>query len=664
MYACPGHRDKCDNLRVRTRHSVRAGPKILRHSCGVGSYLYWTHFSLRRMEPLPQRRIRIRVSRRVGTVDARYLSVALDIGQIAEPTRFWNPDGSGENASRGSFNFSRPRLANLATALAPAYLRIGGTEADRCFYALSHHDKAATPPPPPPHTSVLTAVHIDAIGAFAQLCGFDVCFCVNAGRGARPYASSWDGTQTRALMLHVAARDLPFRVFEFGNEPNAWPLFHENLIVQPEAYARDLAEFMRCRDLCAPAARVAAPGTAFWPTLGEVPALGWPKGSWRPILIRRFLRRALTCAVSELGATPDIISWHYYPGLSSRSALARYRPAAALATAVAVTVATAIMVAAASASDGSAMATRGSPRQIGASVALAACAAVVVVGAFWCHAVRTLSDGSALRRVEVLDTVRTWAEKVHEVVRSIPFPNALPDRSKSLHPGGRLGGGPVIWLGETGSAQVGGQPEVSGRWAAALWWLDQLGALARCSHEVQVRQTLCGADYGLLDEGTLEPTPEYWASVLWKRLMGEHVYDVSADPPPPPTLRLYCHAANGGSGNVGATARRRQRSPPRRESDAPTLVTVLAINLDAAPIALDLALTEDPVNPPEIWTLDAPSLASRNVTINGTEPRTAVDGSVPALPGQCAARCPVVPPGAAIFVRMSAMQSNYSIHSA
>ena len=608
------------------------------------------------MASLPQRRIRIRVSRRVGTVDARYLSVALDVGQIAEPTRFWNPDGSGENASRGTFNFSRPRLSNLAAALAPAYLRIGGTEADRCFYALSHHG-GATPPPPPPHTSVLTMVHIDAIGAFAKLCGLDVCFCVNAGRGARPYAASWDGTQTRALMLHVAARDLSFRVFEFGNEPNAWPLFHENLIVHPEAYARDLAEFMRCRDLCAPAARVAAPGTAFWPTLGEVPALGWPKGSWRPIFIRHFLRRALTCAVSDLDATPDIISWHYYPGLSTRSALARYRPAVALATAAAATLATAIMVAAASASGCDAMATRGSPRQIGASVALAACAGVVVIGVFWCHVVRTLSDGSALRRVEVLDTVRTWAKKIHEVVRSTPFPNALQGRPTGIHPGGQLGGAPAIWLGETGSAQVGGQPEVSGRWAATLWWLDQLGALARYSHDVQVRQTLCGADYGLLDEDTLEPTPEYWASVLWKRLMGEHVYDVSADPPPPPTLRLYCHAAKGGAAvggaNLGATARRLQRSPPRRESDAPTLVTVLAINLDAVPIALDLALAEAPVNPPEIWTLDAPSLVSRNVTINGAEPRTAVDGSVPALPGQRAAQCPVIPPGSAIFVRMS-----------
>ena len=26
----------------------------------------------------------------------------------------------------------------------------------------------------------------------------------------------------------------------------------------------------------------------------------------------------------------------------------------------------------------------------------------------------------------------------------------------------------VIWLGETGSAQVGGEPGVSGRWASAL----------------------------------------------------------------------------------------------------------------------------------------------------------------------------------------------------
>ena len=72
----------------------------------------------------------------VSEVDERYLSFCIDLGQIAEPTRFWNPDGSGETTGRPSYDFGRVRLRNLARALAPALLRIGGTEADRAYYAL------------------------------------------------------------------------------------------------------------------------------------------------------------------------------------------------------------------------------------------------------------------------------------------------------------------------------------------------------------------------------------------------------------------------------------------------------------------------------------------------------------------------------------------------
>ena len=72
----------------------------------------------------------------IAAIDERYLSIALDIGQIAEPTRFWNPKGHGETDARSSFDFSRGRLRTMTAALAPCYLRIGGTEADRCLYAL------------------------------------------------------------------------------------------------------------------------------------------------------------------------------------------------------------------------------------------------------------------------------------------------------------------------------------------------------------------------------------------------------------------------------------------------------------------------------------------------------------------------------------------------
>ena len=238
----------------------------------------------------------------VAELDERYLSVCLDLGQVAEPTRFWNPDGSGEVVGLPSFDFERRKILNMSRALAPAYLRIGGTEADRAFYALEPSDPTT---PPEPFRSTLTAKHVDAIGAFAQAVGFDVCFTLNAGRGARGAGGAWESGEARRLMRYVRQRKYPFDVFELGNEPNAWPLFHDGLLVQPEEYARDLGELCRARDDECPAAKVAGPACAFWPSLGEVDALVL----WPPRRIARFTARVLAAAPAL-----DIVTWHYYPG--------------------------------------------------------------------------------------------------------------------------------------------------------------------------------------------------------------------------------------------------------------------------------------------------------------------------------------------------------------
>jgi len=109
--------------------------------------------------------------------------------------------------------------------------------------------------------------------------------------------------------------------------------------------------------------------------------------------------------------------------------------------------------------------------------------------------------------------------------------------------------GASVWLGESGNAQCGGEPDVSDTWAGSFWWLDQLGALAARGQPVVVRQTLSGSDYGLVDDVTLEPNPDYWVSVLHKRLMGPSV--LSASTQDTDRLRTYAHCdAGGGAGAV------------------------------------------------------------------------------------------------------------------
>ena len=73
----------------------------------------------------------------VATVDERFLSFAVDAAQVVGG-EFWAPRGSEHGVLKTHavtpYDFSRPPLRRLASALAPAYLRIGGTDADRTIY--------------------------------------------------------------------------------------------------------------------------------------------------------------------------------------------------------------------------------------------------------------------------------------------------------------------------------------------------------------------------------------------------------------------------------------------------------------------------------------------------------------------------------------------------
>jgi hypothetical protein len=107
--------------------------------------------------------------------------------------------------------------------------------------------------------------------------------------------------------------------------------------------------------------------------------------------------------------------------------------------------------------------------------------------------------------------------------------------------------GAPLWLSETADAACGGNP-----WAATFSdtfrYLDQLGRLARQGVQVVVHNTLAASDYGLLDERTLEPRPNYWAALLWRRLMGATVLDSGI--PIREGLHVYAHSLRGVPGGV------------------------------------------------------------------------------------------------------------------
>jgi len=168
----------------------------------------------------------------------------------------------------------------------------------------------------------------------------------------------------------------------------------------------------------------------------------------------------------------------------------------------------------------------------------------------------------------------------------------------------RLLPGKQIWNTETAQAACGGD-----RWAKtfvdSFRYLNQLGSLAKVGVQVQLHNTLAASDYGLLDEKTYEPRPNYWSALLWRRLMGTTVLD--AGPSPTPSLHLYAQCLRGTPGGV----------------------TLLAINTDkAAPTSLVIPAGA------ETYTLTAKDLLGSTVDLNGSELKLGAGDALPKLKGK------------------------------
>ena len=160
-----------------------------------------------------------------------------------------------------------------------------------------------------------------------------------------------------------------------------------------------------------------------------------------------------------------------------------------------------------------------------------------------------------------------------------------------------------IWLEESGNAQCGGEPGLSDRFIAGFWWLDLLGSLARRGQQVATRQNLSGADYSLIRDADLNPNPDYWNSLLWKRLMGEIVYDIELSELRP-NLRVFAHSA---------------------KDSAPGSIAILAMNISRQ----DSLLLDFSLSPLKVYLCTANDLSGREILLNGRVLAARPDGSVP-----------------------------------
>src|ERR1700719_1923675 len=164
--------------------------------------------------------------------------------------------------------------------------------------------------------------------------------------------------------------------------------------------------------------------------------------------------------------------------------------------------------------------------------------------------------------------------------------------------------GKSLWITETADAACGGNP-----WASTFLdtfrYLVQHASLAQRGVKVIMHNTLASSDYGLSDENTFAPRPNYWAALLWRRLMGVTVLDPQISPTP--NLYVYAHCLRNHPGGVA----------------------LLVINADLQQVH-EVTLVPEA----DRYSLTAKQLQDRAVQLNGKTLELNSDSDVPEFEGQ------------------------------
>ena len=104
-----------------------------------------------------------------------------------------------------------------------------------------------------------------------------------------------------------------------------------------------------------------------------------------------------------------------------------------------------------------------------------------------------------------------------------------------------------MWVTESGDAGGGGNS-----WASTFMdvfrTLNELGTFATITDGIIFHNTLASSAYGFLEHGTFDPRPNYFAVLLWTKLMGETVYETNE--PIREGAHVFAHSRKDGKAGV------------------------------------------------------------------------------------------------------------------
>ncbi|KAK7093965.1 heparanase-like [Littorina saxatilis] len=124
------------------------------------------------------------------------------------------------DSSMSQLNINSQTLHNVARALSPGYLRVGGTTADSTVFNI----------PASAGKTTLTPQNWQKVDQLAKLAGWELIFDLNVNLR---HNGAWDSTNARSLLRFSSDHGIKVHCFQLGNEVNWFNYnFHYNLPAQ------------------------------------------------------------------------------------------------------------------------------------------------------------------------------------------------------------------------------------------------------------------------------------------------------------------------------------------------------------------------------------------------------------------------------------------------
>jgi heparanase len=449
----------------------------------------------------------------VRTMDERFQSFQLGFSHLtggdtwvsydamtaeAVRERQYTGDLSPVREPRAPTDLSNPRFRKLVSALAPLYIRYGGTTTNTVYFQDNEEPKLDKAPAG--YKTVLTRKRWREALEFARAVDARIYTGFSVGHGVRDGAGAWTPVHAKAWLDYNRSIGGEIYAAELFNEPNMEGHSERLGNYSAQDFARDYAVFHDFMARTDPRIKLVGPSDV---ETGGGSMAGLPSTG------------------DYLSAEPkprfDVISYHFYPAIAERCA------------------------------------GTDSPRGIKQENAL--------------------SEEYLARQ-------------------DAPF-----QARKRLRD--QFAPGAPIWNTETGGAACGGTRWQTG-FLDSFRFIDTQARLAKQGMDAIFTHAILSGSNVVIDEKTFTPNANYWAALLWRRLVGTQVLDAGEIRP---GLHVYAHCQRGTRGGV----------------------TVMAINLEPTAARIEAS------GPAELYALTAAELTSRTVLLNGTPLVLGPDDAMPRI---------------------------------